>query len=565
MEKTTKQFYDEAEQRFLTDRDVVGECPYCHHPKAYGNQCEDGCQRSLEPTELINPHAKESGAVPVLRDSTNWYLPLNEYQEWLKQWILEGHKEWRTNVYGQCKSWLDMDLEPRAMTRDLDWGIPVPVEGAEGKVLYVWFDAPIGYISNTKELCDAQPERWGTWQKWWQDEETRLIHFIGKDNIVFHCIIFPTMMKAHGDYIMPDNVPANEFLNLENDKISTSRNWAVWLHEYLKDFPGKQDVLRYVLTANAPETKDNDFTWRDFQARNNNELVAILGNFVNRAIVLTHKYFDGVIPAVGELNDYDRQTLDEFKDVKATLSQNIENFHFREAQKDAMNLARIGNKYLADTEPWKLAKTDMERVKTIMNIALQISANLAIAFEPFLPFSAAKLRDMLGMKEVPWDKLGDIDILTAGSTIEQPVLLFEKIDDSVIQAQIDRLERIKQENIIKNFQPKAIAEPCTFDDFTKLDIRVGTVLECEKVKKADKLLKFTIDDGLKGRTIVSGIAKWYQPEELIGKQVCFIANFPTRTLKGVESQGMILSAEDADGRLVVIGPTGPVKPGVQVG
>ena len=565
VEKTTKQFYDEAEQRFLTDRDVVGECPYCHHPKAYGNQCEDGCQRSLEPTELINPHAKESGAVPVLRDSTNWYLPLNEYQEWLKQWILEGHKEWRTNVYGQCKSWLDMDLEPRAMTRDLDWGIPVPVEGAEGKVLYVWFDAPIGYISNTKELCDAQPERWGTWQKWWQDEETRLIHFIGKDNIVFHCIIFPTMMKAHGDYIMPDNVPANEFLNLENDKISTSRNWAVWLHEYLKDFPGKQDVLRYVLTANAPETKDNDFTWRDFQARNNNELVAILGNFVNRAIVLTHKYFDGVIPAVGELNDYDRQTLDEFKDVKATLSQNIENFHFREAQKDAMNLARIGNKYLADTEPWKLAKVDMERVKTIMNIALQISANLAIAFEPFLPFSAAKLRDMLGMKEVPWDKLGDIDILTAGSTIEQPVLLFEKIDDSVIQAQIDRLERIKQENIIKNFQPKAIAEPCTFDDFTKLDIRVGTVLECEKVKKADKLLKFTIDDGLKGRTIVSGIAKWYQPEELIGKQVCFIANFPTRTLKGVESQGMILSAEDADGRLVVIGPTGPVKPGVQVG
>ncbi|MBO7609848.1 MAG: methionine--tRNA ligase [Muribaculaceae bacterium] len=565
VEKTTKQFYDEAEQRFLTDRDVVGECPYCHHPKAYGNQCEDGCQRSLEPTELINPHAKESGAVPVLRDSTNWYLPLNEYQEWLKQWILEGHKEWRTNVYGQCKSWLDMDFEPRAMTRDLDWGIPVPVEGAEGKVLYVWFDAPIGYISNTKELCDAQPERWGTWQKWWQDEETRLIHFIGKDNIVFHCIIFPTMMKAHGDYIMPDNVPANEFLNLENDKISTSRNWAVWLHEYLKDFPGKQDVLRYVLTANAPETKDNDFTWRDFQARNNNELVAILGNFVNRAIVLTHKYFDGVIPAVGELNDYDRQTLDEFKDVKATLSQNIENFHFREAQKDAMNLARIGNKYLADTEPWKLAKVDMERVKTIMNIALQISANLAIAFEPFLPFSAAKLRDMLGMKEVPWDKLGDIDILTAGSTIEQPVLLFEKIDDSVIQAQIDRLERIKQENIIKNFQPKAIAEPCTFDDFTKLDIRVGTVLECEKVKKADKLLKFTIDDGLKGRTIVSGIAKWYQPEELIGKQVCFIANFPTRTLKGVESQGMILSAEDADGRLVVIGPTGPVKPGVQVG
>ena len=565
VEKTVPQFYDEQEHHFLTDRDVVGECPYCHHPHAYGNQCEEGCQRSLEPTQLINPHAKESGAVPVLRDSTNWYLPLNDYQEWLKQWILEGHKEWRTNVYGQCKSWLDMDLEPRAMTRDLDWGIPVPVDGAEGKVLYVWFDAPIGYISNTKELCDAQPERWGTWQQWWQDDDTRLVHFIGKDNIVFHCIIFPTMMKAHGDYIMPDNVPANEFLNLEGDKISTSKNWAVWLHEYLKEFPGKQDVLRYVLTANAPETKDNDFTWSDFQARNNNELVAILGNFVNRAIVLTHKYFEGVIPAAGELTDYDRQTLAEFHDVKATLSQNIETFHFREALKDAMNLARIGNKYLADTEPWKLAKTDMKRVETIMNIALQISANLAIAFEPFLPFSAEKLRTMLGMTEVRWDKLGTTDILAAGSRIEQPVLLFEKIDDSVIDAQMQRLERIKQENILNNFQPKAVAEPCTFDDFTKLDIRVGTVLECAKVKKADKLLQFKIDDGMGGRTIVSGIAKWYQPEELVGRQVCFIANFPPRTLKGIESQGMILSAEDADGRLVVIGPTGPVRPGVQVG
>ena len=565
VEKTTKQFYDEEEHRFLTDRDVVGECPYCHHPRAYGNQCEDGCQRSLEPTQLINPRAKESGAVPVLRDSTNWYLPLNEYQQWLKQWILEGHKEWKTNVYGQCKSWLDMDLEPRAMTRDLDWGIPVPVEGAEGKVLYVWFDAPIGYISNTKELCDAQPERWGTWQQWWQDEDTRLIHFIGKDNIVFHCIIFPTMMHAHGKYIMPDNVPANEFLNLEGDKISTSRNWAVWLHEYLDDFPGKQDVLRYVLTANAPETKDNDFTWKDFQDRNNNELVAILGNFVNRAIVLTHKYFDGVIPEAHELTDYDRATIEEFKDVKDKLSAALDTFHFRAALAEAMMLARIGNKYLADTEPWKLAKTDMARVETIMNIALQITANLAIAFEPFLPFSAEKLRKMINLDKADWNKLGAIDILKAGSRVNQAELLFEKIDDETIKVQTDRLERIKQENTLKNFIPQEVAPTVAFDDFQKLDIRVGTVLECEKVKKADKLLKFTIDDGMGSRTIVSGIAKFYQPEDLVGKQVCFIANFAPRKLKGVESQGMILSAEDADGRLVVIGPQGLVRPGVKVG
>ena len=564
VEKTTKQFYDEVDGKFLTDRDVEGECPYCHHPAAKGNQCEDGCGRDLDPTELINPHAKDSDHPLVLKDTTNWFLPLNEYEPWLREWILEGHQEWRPNVYGQCKSWLDNGLQPRAMTRDLDWGIPVPIEGAEGKVLYVWFDAPIGYISNTKELCEQQPERWGTWQQWWQQQDTRLIHFIGKDNIVFHCIIFPTMMKAHGDYIMPDNVPANEFLNLEGDKISTSRNWAVWLHEYLKDFPGKQDVLRYVLTAAAPETKDNDFTWDDFQARNNNELVAILGNFVNRAMVLTHKYFDGIVPALGELTDYDRQTLDEFKGVKQTLSDNIENFHFREALKDAMNLARIGNKYLADTEPWKLAKTDMARVETIMHVALQICANLAIAFEPFLPFSALKLRTMLAMGEVRWDKLGCIDILPAGTAILKPELLFEKIPDEVIQQQKDRLERIKQENVLKNFKPQPVAGECTYDDFTRLDIRVGRVVECEKVKKAKKLLKFRIDDGMGGRTIVSGIALYYQPEDLIGKEVCFIANFPPRPLMGIESQGMILSAEDADGRLVVIGPTGEVRPGVQV-
>ncbi len=564
VEKTTKQFYDEVDGKFLTDRDVEGECPYCHHPAAKGNQCEDGCGRDLDPTELINPHAKDSDHPLVLKDTTNWFLPLNEYEPWLREWILESHQEWRPNVYGQCKSWLDNGLQPRAMTRDLDWGIPVPIEGAEGKVLYVWFDAPIGYISNTKELCEQQPERWGTWQQWWQQQDTRLIHFIGKDNIVFHCIIFPTMMKAHGDYIMPDNVPANEFLNLEGDKISTSRNWAVWLHEYLKDFPGKQDVLRYVLTAAAPETKDNDFTWDDFQARNNNELVAILGNFVNRAMVLTHKYFDGIIPALGELTDYDRQTLDEFKGVKQTLSDNIENFHFREALKDAMNLARIGNKYLADTEPWKLAKTDMARVETILHVALQICANLAIAFEPFLPFSALKLRTMLAMGEVRWDKLGCIDILPAGTAILKPELLFEKIPDEVIQQQKDRLERIKQENVLKNFKPQPVAGECTYDDFTRLDIRVGRVVECEKVKKAKKLLKFRIDDGMGGRTIVSGIALYYQPEDLIGKEVCFIANFPPRPLMGIESQGMILSAEDADGRLVVIGPTGEVRPGVQV-
>ena len=563
IQQESEQFYDEATQEFLTDRNIKGECPVCHAADANGDQCEK-CGSTLSPDELINPVNAINGNPLVKRKTTHWYLPLNEYQPWLEEWILKEHKEWRPNVYGQCKSWLDADLRPRAVTRDLSWGIPVPVEGAEGKVLYVWFDAPIGYISNTKELCDAHPE-YGNWETWWKDDSTRLIHFIGKDNIVFHCIVFPTMLKAHGGYILPDNVPSNEFLNLEGEKISTSRNWAIWLNEYLDEFPGKQDVLRYVLTANAPETKDNDFTWRDYQACNNNELVAIFGNFVNRAVVLTHKYFDGVIPAAGELTDYDRATIAEFKGVKETLSNNIEQFHFREALKDAMNLARIGNKYLADTEPWKLAKTDMKRVETIMNVSLQICANLAIAFEPFLPFTAEKLRAMLGMAEVDWNKLGQLDILADGAKIEKPVLLFEKIEDSVIQAQLDKLARIKQENIIANFIPEPVAKECTFDDFMKLDIRVGKVLECSKVKKADKLLQFKIDDGMGGRTIVSGIAKFYEPADLIGKEVCFIANFPPRKLKGIESQGMILSAEDADGRLVVIGPQGEVKPGVKVG
>lgn len=563
IQQESEQFYDEATQEFLTDRNIKGECPVCHAADANGDQCEK-CGSTLSPDELINPVNAINGNPLVKRKTTHWYLPLNEYQPWLEEWILKEHKEWRPNVYGQCKSWLDADLRPRAVTRDLNWGIPVPVEGAEGKVLYVWFDAPIGYISNTKELCDAHPE-YGNWETWWKDDSTRLIHFIGKDNIVFHCIVFPTMLKAHGGYILPDNVPSNEFLNLEGEKISTSRNWAIWLNEYLDDFPGKQDVLRYVLTANAPETKDNDFTWRDYQACNNNELVAIFGNFVNRAVVLTHKYFDGVIPAAGELTDYDRATIAEFKGVKETLSNNIEQFHFREALKDAMNLARIGNKYLADTEPWKLAKTDMKRVETIMNVSLQICANLAIAFEPFLPFTAEKLRAMLGMAEVDWNKLGQLDILADGAKIEKPVLLFEKIEDSVIQAQLDKLARIKQENIIANFKPEPVVKECTFDDFMKLDIRVGKVLECSKVKKADKLLQFKIDDGMGGRTIVSGIAKFYEPADLIGKEVCFIANFPPRKLKGIESQGMILSAEDADGRLVVIGPQGEVKPGVKVG
>ncbi|MBQ6938411.1 MAG: methionine--tRNA ligase, partial [Muribaculaceae bacterium] len=541
VEKVSQQYYDEEAQQFLADRYITGTCPHCHNERAYGDQCE-ACGTSLNATDLINPKSAISGSQPVLRETKHWYLPLDKWEPYLRQWILEGHKEWRPNVYGQCKSWIDMGLQPRAVSRDLDWGVPVPVEGADGKVLYVWFDAPIGYISNTKELL---PD---SWEKWWKDPETKMIHFIGKDNIVFHCIVFPAMLKAEGSYNLPENVPANEFLNLEGDKISTSRNWAVWLHEYLVDFPGKQDVLRYVLTANAPETKDNDFTWRDFQARNNNELVAILGNFINRSVVLTHKYFEGKVPAAGELTDYDRDTLAEFANVKATVENLLENYRFRDAQKEAMNLARIGNKYLADTEPWKLAKTDMERVATILNLALQISANLAIAFEPFLPFSAAKLRNMLSMGEFSWEQLGRTDLLAAGTQLAAAELLFEKIEDATIEAQLQKLEDTKKANQLAEHKANPIRENIEFDDFTKLDIRVGKVLECTKVPKADKLLQFRIDDGLGGRTIVSGIAKHYAPEELVGKNVCFVANLAPRKLRGIESQGMILSAEDADGR-----------------
>lgn len=558
VEKTTMQYYDEDAHQFLADRYIVGTCPHCGNTRAYGDQCE-ACGTSLNATDLIDPKSAITGNVPVLRETKHWYLPLDKWEPRLRQWILEEHKEWRPNVYGQCKSWLDLGLQPRAVSRDLDWGVPVPVEGAEGKVLYVWFDAPIGYISNTKELLPDD------WEKYWKDKDSRIVHFIGKDNIVFHCIIFPAMLMADGSYQLPDNVPANEFLNLEGDKISTSRNWAVWLNEYLEDLPGKQDVLRYVLTANAPETRDNDFTWKDFQARNNNELVAILGNFVNRTLVLTHKYFDGIVPACGELTDYDRASLNEFADVKATLEKYLDTFRFRDAQKEAMNLARIGNKYLADTEPWKLAKTDMARVATILNLSLQITANLAIAFEPFLPFMSKKLRTILGMHEFSWNALGSVDILSAGATIGQPELLFEKIGDEVVEAQVKKLVDMKRANALANFEPKPVAAPVAFDEFMKMDIRVGTVLECEKVKKADKLLKFRIDDGMGGRTIVSGIAKFYNPEDLLGKQVCFVANFEPRKLKGIESQGMILSAENADGSLVVIGPQGPVVPGCQVG
>ena len=557
VEKTSMQYYDEEARTFLADRYITGECPYCHAEGAYGDQCEK-CGSSLSPTELINPKSAISGSKPVMRETKHWYLPLDKHEAWLRQWILEDHKEWRNNVYGQCKSWLDAGLHPRAVSRDLDWGIPVPVEGAEGKVLYVWFDAPIGYISNTKELL---PD---SWEKWWKDPETRLVHFIGKDNIVFHCIVFPAMLKAEGSYILPDNVPANEFLNLEGDKISTSRNWAVWLHEYLRDFPGKQDVLRYVLTANAPETKDNDFTWKDFQARNNNELVAVYGNFVNRALQLTQKYYEGIVPECGELTDYDRQTLDEFKDVKAKVEELLDNFKFRDAQKEAMNLARIGNKYIADCEPWKVVKTDPERVKTIIYISLQLTANLAIAFEPFLPFSSKKLRGMLNMENFEWNQLGRTDLLAAGHQLGKPELLFEKIEDDVIEAQVQKLLDTKKANEEANYKAKPIRENIAFEDFEKLDIRVGTVLECTKVPKADKLLCFKIADGLENRTIVSGIAKYYKPEDLVGKQVCFIANLPPRKLKGIESQGMILSAMDYDGSLSVATVEREVKPGSEV-
>ena len=572
IEQTTEQFYDPETQEFLTDRNIRGECPRCHAQGAYGDQCEK-CGATLSPDELINPYNAINGNPLTKKATTHWYLPLDQYQQWLEQWILEEHKEWRPNVYGQCKSWLDGGLKPRAVTRDLDWGIPVPVEGAEGKVLYVWFDAPIGYISNTKELCDAQPEKYGKWETWWKDQDTRLIHFIGKDNIVFHCIVFPSMLKADGSYILPDNVPSNEFLNLEGDKISTSRNWAVWLNEYLVDFPGKQDVLRYVLTANAPETKDNDFTWADFQARNNNELVAIYGNFVNRALVLTQKYFGGKVPARGVLTDYDQQTIAEFQGVKAQVEELLNNFRFRDAQKEAMNLARIGNKYLADMEPWKLAKTDMARTATVLNLALQIAANLSIAFEPFLPFSSERLRGMLRLPACDWSTLGSIEHLAEGHELGEVSLLFEKIEDSAIQAQLDRLVRIKQENEeaakaeeLKNWHPAEVKAATTIDEFDKTDIRVATVLDCKPVKKSDRLLQFTLDDGMGGRTILSGIAQSYpDPSVLVGKQVLFIANFPPRKMMGIESQGMILSAVDADGKLVVTTVSAEVKNGVQVG
>ena len=565
-EKVEEQFCDEVTGEFLTDRNIVGTCPRCGAEGAYGDQCEK-CGATLSPEELINPTNKNNpGHGLVKKPTKNWYLPLGKYQDWLKQWILEGHKEWRSNVYGQCKSWLDMDLQPRAMTRDLDWGIPVPVEGAEGKVLYVWFDAPIGYISNTKELCDAHPEKWGTWQKWWQDPETRLVHFIGKDNIVFHCIIFPTMLKAHGDYILPDNVPANEFLNLEDDKISTSRNWAVWLHEYLVDLPGKQDVLRYVLTANAPETKDNNFTWKDFQERNNSELVAIYGNFVNRALQLTKKYWNGVVPACGELQEVDQKAIAEFKDVKEKVEQYLDVFKFREAQKEAMNLARIGNRYITECEPWKVWKTDPKRVETILNISLQLVANLAIAFEPFLPFSSEKLRKMINMPNFGWTQLGSTDLLKAGDQLGEPELLFEKIEDEVVEAQLKKLADTKKANEEASYQAAPVKPEVSFDDFEKLDIRVGHIINCEKVKKSKKLLKFAIDDGSGvERTILSGIAAYYEPEQLIGKDVLFVANFAPRKMMGIESQGMILSAVNFDGNLTVTSLLGKVKPGSQVG
>ncbi|MDY6257324.1 MAG: methionine--tRNA ligase [Bacteroidaceae bacterium] len=592
VEITSEQFYDEETHQFLTDRNIKGECPRCHAEGAYGDQCEK-CGATLSPEELINPVNAINGNPLVKKATKHWYLPLDQYQGWLEDWILKGHPEWRSNVYGQCKSWLDGGLKPRAVTRDLDWGIPVPVEGAEGKVLYVWFDAPIGYISNTKELCEKEPEKWGTWQQWWQDDETRLIHFIGKDNIVFHCIVFPAMLKAHGDYILPDNVPANEFLNLEGNKISTSKNYAVWLNEYLEELPNRQDELRYVLTANAPETKDNDFTWADFQARCNNELVAVYGNFVNRALQLTQKYYDGIVPDCGELTDTDKATLAEFASVKDNVEKLIEGFKFREAQKEAMNLARIGNKYIADEEPWKVIKTDPERVKTVIYISLQLTANLAIAFEPFLPFSSAKLREMIGLQivdsgqltvdschadcdqqstlnsqlsTVNWEDLGKTDLLPAGKQLGKPSLLFSKIEDETIKFQTDKLEATIKANEAANATVAPVKETVAFDDFTKLDIRVATVLECERVPKMKKLLKFKLDDGTpKGRAIVSGIAQWYEPEQLVGKQVLFIANLAPREFKnGLVSEGMILSAENWDGSISVTTVEKPVKGGSQV-
>ena len=561
IEQTSEQYYDEEAGQFLADRYITGKCPHCGNERAYGDQCES-CGTSLSPTDLINPQSAISGSKPVMRQTRHWYLPLDKHEAWLRDYILNNHKEWKTNVYGQCKSWLDVGLQPRAVSRDLDWGVPVPLPDAEGKVLYVWFDAPIGYISNTIELCSEKPEKFGNWERWWKDPETRLVHFIGKDNIVFHCIVFPAMLKAEGSYILPDNVPANEFLNLEGDKISTSRNWAVWLHEYLVDMPDKQDVLRYVLTANAPETKDNDFTWRDFQVRNNSELVAIYGNFINRTLVLTGKYFDGKVPPLGTLEDIDSDVLAQIADSKAKIEQLLDNFHFRDALREAMNLARTGNKYLADTEPWKLAKTDMSRVATILNVALQLSANLNIAFEPFLPFSSAKLRQMLQFDSVRWADFGKTELLPAGHALGKTELLFEQIDDATIEQQINKLQQTKAANDAQSQTVKAVKETVEFDDFLKLDIRIGTVVECSKVPKADKLLQFRIDDGMGGRTIVSGIAAHYpKPEKLVGTQVCFVANFAARKLRGIDSEGMILSAEMPDGSLVLVQPNNKISDG----
>ena len=556
-EATSQQYYDEEAKTFLADRYITGTCPHCQSEGAYGDQCEK-CGSTLNPTDLINPKSMISGSAPVMKETTHWYLPLDKYESKLREWILEGHKEWKTNVYGQCKSWLDTGLQPRAVSRDLNWGIPVPVEGAEGKVLYVWFDAPIGYISATKDLT---PE----WEKYWKSEDTKMVHFIGKDNIVFHCIVFPTMLMAHGDYILPENVPANEFLNLEGDKISTSKNWAVWLNEYLEEMPGKQDVLRYVLCANAPETKDNDFTWKDYQARNNNELVAVLGNFVNRALVLTHKYYDGVVPEAGELTDYDREILAEMPKIKTALEENIENYRFREALKEAMNLARLGNKYLADTEPWKVVKTDPERVKTILNVALQIVANTAVAIEPFMPFSAEKIISMLAVEKLDWEMIGRGDLVPAGHTIGKAELLFEKIEDEVIERQVKKLEDAKAANLAANAEVPEQKESVTFDDFGKMDIRVSTVVAAEKVAKTKKLLKLTVDTGIDTRTIVSGIAEYYTPEELVGRQILVLVNLLPRELKGITSQGMILMSSDATGRLTLLAPTDKVPNGSQVG
>ena len=559
IEQTSMQYYDEEAQTFLADRYIVGTCPHCQNEKAYGDQCEK-CGSTLSPDELLNPKSAVSGAVPVKRETKHWYLPLDKYEGFLREWILEGHKEWKSNVYGQCKSWLDLGLQPRAVSRDLDWGIPVPVEGADGKVLYVWFDAPIGYISATKDLT---PD----WEKYWKSEDTKMVHFIGKDNIVFHCIVFPSMLKAHGGYILPENVPANEFLNLEGEKISTSQNWAVWLHEYLDEFPGKEDVLRYVLCANAPETKDNDFTWKDFQARNNSELVAVLGNFVNRALVLTKKYYDGIVPERGTLTDYDEATIEEIEKIKASLERNIELYHFREALKDAMNFARIGNKYLADTEPWKVVKTDPERVKTILNIALQITANTAIAIEPFMPFSAKKMLKMLAVDKFGWEQMGSMELIEAGHAIGEAQLLFEKIEDDVIQAQLDKLAASRQAKLVAEAEKsvKEQKEEVSFDDFQRMDIRVSTILEAEKVAKTKKLLKLTIDTGIDKRTIVSGIAEYYTPEQLVGRQVLVLANLAPREIKGIESRGMILMAEDALGRLVLLQPEDKTMAGAMVG